>query len=352
MEALVANTSPDLKQRWQELTLGYTESQGLPELREQISGTYETVAPGEVLVAAPEEAIFLLMNTLLDPGDRVICTFPGYQSLYQLALSIGCRVDYWEPEEAGLWRFDPTRLEALLDRGAKLIVWNFPHNPTGALPPLEDYERMLDLARQAGAWVFSDEMYRLLELSPSDRLPAAVDRYERAISLAGMSKVYGLAGLRIGWVTTHDDVLLRTMMGLKDYTTICPPGPSELLALMALRRPAPILEAHRTRLAANIRLASGFFARNARTAKWIAPQAGTVCFPRLLDAGSVAGAGAGVTGASYFCNKVLTDTGVLLLPSTAYDYGDRHFRLGMGREDFATGLAVLEEYLTEAKPIC
>ena len=143
---------------------------------------------------------------------------------------------------------------------------------------------MIALAGKVGAWVFSDEMYRLLELTSGTRLPAAVDRYERAISLAGMSKAFGLAGLRLGWVATHDRAP-RRMAGLKDYTTICAPAPSELLALIALGNPAPILEAHRDRVAANMRLASGFFARNAGTAKWIAPEAGTVCFPRLPDEG-------------------------------------------------------------------
>ena len=94
---------------------------------------------------------------------------------------------------------------------------------------------MLDAAARVGAWVFSDEMYRLLEPSPKKRLPAAVDRYERAVSLAGMSKVFGLAGLRIGWLAAHDQGLLERCKAIKDYTTICSSAPSEVLALIALR---------------------------------------------------------------------------------------------------------------------
>jgi aspartate/methionine/tyrosine aminotransferase len=342
---LLALADVDALRRWRGLTLGYTESQGLPELREQVAASYQTVAAPEVLVAAPEEAIFLAMNAILEPGDRVVCTFPGYQSLYQLALSIGCDVAFWEPVEAEEWRFDPDRLDELLGQKTKLVIWNFPHNPTGALPSHEDYGRMLALAEKAGAWVFSDEMYRLLEQSPAARLPAAVDRYDRAISLAGMSKSFGLAGLRLGWVATHDARLLETMAGLKDYTTICAPAPSEVLALMALRKPGPIVEAHRERVAANVEIAAGFFARRARSMAWIPPQAGTVCFPRLLDDPSVPNKAAGAPSASAFCARVLSETGVLLLPSTTYGYGDSHFRLGLGRKDFATGLDVLEGYL-------
>jgi aspartate/methionine/tyrosine aminotransferase len=347
MARILALAGDDLLERWCTLVLGYTESQGLPDLREQVAGTYDSVAPAEVLVAAPEEAIFLAMNTLLEPGDRVVCTFPGYQSLYQLALSIGCEVAYWEPAEAGEWRFEAERLEELLGSNTKLVVWNFPHNPTGALPSHADYERMIALASGAGAWVFSDEMYRLLEPSPMTRLPAAVDRYERAVSLSGMSKVYGLAGLRLGWVATHDQGLLEGMMRLKDYTTICPPAPSELLGLMALRAAEPILEAHREKVGANVATAAGFFSRNTDVMRWIPPQAGTVCFPRLLEGGAGEGPVSGAHGAAAFCELVLRHTGVLLLPSTVYGYGDSHFRLGLGRADFAAGLEALETYLAE-----
>ena len=344
---LLALADDDALRRWHGLTLGYTESQGLPELREQVATMYETVAASEVLVAAPEEAIFLAMNAILEPGDRVVCTFPGYQSLYQLALSIGCDVAFWEPVEAEEWRFDPDRLEELLSRKTRLVIWNFPHNPTGALPSHEDYGRMLALAEEAGAWVFSDEMYRLLERSPGARLPAAVARYQRAISLSGMSKAFGLAGLRLGWVAAHDAGLLATMAGLKDYTTICAPAPSEVLALMALRNPQPILDAHGERVAANVEIAAGLFARQARIVSWIPPQAGTVCFPRLLDDPVASGTRAMTPSASAFCARVLSDTGVLLLPSTMYGYGDGHFRLGLGRKDFGTGLDVLEAYLQD-----
>ena len=216
MAELVAMTDDALRARWANLQLGYTESQGLPELRAEIATLYGEVGADRVIdadrviVAAPEEAIFLTMHALLAPGDHVICTFPGYQSLYELARSIGCEVDLWKPAEqvggaegAG-WRFDPAGLEALIRPGTKLVVWNFPHNPTGALPSAGDFSRMIDAVAREGAWLFSDEMYRLLEPAPDSRLPAAVDLYERAVSLGGMSKAFGLAGLRIGWVVARD----------------------------------------------------------------------------------------------------------------------------------------------------
>ncbi|MFH0915067.1 MAG: aminotransferase class I/II-fold pyridoxal phosphate-dependent enzyme [bacterium] len=341
MADLIAGAAPELRKRWGALSLGYTESQGLPELRHEIAGLYQGVHAEEIMTAAPEEAVFLAMNAVLEPGDHVVCTFPGYQSLYQLALSIGCEVTFWEPSEQKGWHFDPDRLEGHLRPDTKLVVWNFPHNPTGALPSLEDLSSMVASVRAVGAWVFSDEMYRLLEPSVEMRLPAAVDKYERAISLSGMSKAFGLAGLRIGWVATHDMDLLERMKALKDYTTICSSAPSELLALMALRSREGIVGAHRERVRRNVDAAADFFARHEARFHWTPPRAGTVCFPRMLPEPL----GAAVPGAEEFCARVLMDTGVLLLPSTVYGYGDEHFRIGLGREDFEEGLGVLNDYV-------
>jgi aspartate/methionine/tyrosine aminotransferase len=239
------------------------------------------------------------------------------------------------------WRFDPAGLQALLRPTTKLVVWNFPHNPTGALPSAADFTRMVEMVADAGAWLFSDEMYRLLEPAPGLRLPSAVDLYDRAVSLAGMSKAFGLAGLRIGWVAARDQGLLERMTALKDYTTICSSAPSELLALMALRSSEPILAGNRARVARNTRAAADFFARHCETFSWIPPQAGTVCFPRLLGGGAPGSA----EGAEAFCAAVLQETGALLLPSTVYGYGDSHFRLGLGRDDFGAGLEALEGFL-------
>ncbi len=201
---------------------------------------------------------------------------------------------------------------------------------------------MLETVARVGAWLFSDEMYRLLEPAPEWRLPAAVDLYERAVSLAGMSKAFGLAGLRIGWVAARDRALLERIKSLKDYTTICSSAPSELLALMALRSGESILAANVARIERNIRAAAVFFDRHRDVFGWVPPQAGTVCFPHLLAA----------SGAEAFCARLLEQTGALLLPSTVYGYGDSHFRLGLGREDFGAGLAVLDDYLASdlAKP--
>jgi aspartate/methionine/tyrosine aminotransferase len=232
---LLGMADDEIRSLWDHLTLGYTESLGHPLLREEIAKLYQGVTANDCLVIAPEEGIYIALNSLLQKGDHIICTFPGYQSLYEIAEGIGCEVTKWEPEEANGWRFDPDFLEKNIKTNTKLIIVNFPHNPTGCLPNKEDYQRIIGLARKNNLHLFSDEMYRFLEYDQKDRLPSACEIYDKAISLFGMSKTFGMAGARIGWIATKDKNLYAKMATFKDYTTICSSAPSELLSIIALR---------------------------------------------------------------------------------------------------------------------
>jgi aspartate/methionine/tyrosine aminotransferase len=329
---LVAMADDEARGLWERLTLGYTESQGLPLLRREIAGLYEGLSADEIVVAAPQELVLIAMNCLLEAGDHVVCTFPGYQSLYQVAESIGCRVDRWEPVEAEGWRFRVDDLLEKLRPETKLLVMNFPHNPTGALLSANDFRRVMQLTRERGIRVFSDEMYRGLELDPKDRLPAACEDGE--ISLSGMSKVYGLAGLRIGWLATKDAGLRERFLEYKDYTTICAAGPSEVLALMGLRARKSIVERHMERIGRNLGLLDEFFARRSDLFSWVRPKAGTVGFPGLKK-----------DDADAFCEKVRREAGVLLLPSSVYGLASAHVRVGFGRGNMPEALSRLDRLL-------
>src|SRR5690606_20431206 len=126
--------------------------------------------------------------------------------------------------------------------GLRLIVINFPHNPTGYLPSRQELEAIVAVAERCGAYLFSDEMYRLLELDPARRLPPVCDLYSKGISLSGLSKSYALPGLRLGWLAAQETQFIERCMAFKDYTTICSSAPSEILGLMALRAADTILE--------------------------------------------------------------------------------------------------------------
>ena len=131
MADLLAKADRDISLLWEELKLGYTESWGHPLLREAIAELYTDLEAKDVLVIVPEEGIFLSMHALLDPGDHVVCTYPGYQSLHEVARSIGCELSTWEPDEGRGWFFNIQDLGSLMREGTKLVVVNFPHNPTG-----------------------------------------------------------------------------------------------------------------------------------------------------------------------------------------------------------------------------
>jgi aspartate/methionine/tyrosine aminotransferase len=323
-----------------DLRLGYTESQGDPALRAAIAHFHSRITADDVVVTnAPEEAIFLSMMALLNPGDRVVVQTPCYQSLFELAAYRGCDVHPWPMVETGDgWHMDLDRLADLLVANTRLLVVNSPHNPTGYLPTPSEFDTILDLVARHGTWLFCDEMYRGLEYEPTQRLSSASDRYPQAISLWGMSKTFGLAGLRIGWLTSQDHQLMQSLLRLKDYTTICSSAPSEFLARVALEQAESIIQRNVGIIQTNLGYAREFMARWAEIFAWREPLAGPIAFVRLHE-----------DGAAAFCQAAVRQSGVLLVPSTLFDFGDSHIRWGLGRRDFQNGLSVLNAYLADAR---
>ncbi len=337
MAELLEMAPPEPAAIWRELRLGYTESQGHPRLRAAIAALYERVAPDDVVVAAPEEAIFVAMHALLEPGDRVVVLAPAYQSLHEIARSIGCDVVRWPlAAVAGEWRLDLEALARSVNGRTRMVVINFPHNPTGAQASRAELDAVVALAAARGAWLFSDEMYRMLEHDPADRLPAAADVYERAISLSGLSKAFGLPGLRIGWLASRAPDLAGRLLSLKDYTTICSSAPSEALAIVALAARERILARNLAIVRENSAEARRFFARHPERFEWLPPRAGSVAFPRWTGAGS----------ADELCRGLLDRQGAMLTPGSLFDADGEHVRIGLGRRDLPAGLELLGEYLS------
>jgi aspartate/methionine/tyrosine aminotransferase len=326
---------PGSAHRLLELWLGYTESQGSPPLRRELCRLYETIGPEDLLVhSGAEEAIYLFMQAVLEPGDHVVVHWPCYQSLVELPAALGCEVSRWEAREKDGWTLDPDELRRLLRPRTRLLVLNIPHNPTGYLMPRHAFQEINDLVRERGILLFSDEVYRELEHDPGHRLPAACDLGDHAVSLGVMSKAYGLAGLRIGWVATRNRPVLERMAALKDYTTICNSAPSEFLAEVALRHREAIVARNLAIIVHNMGLFDAFVERHAHRFAWRRPTAGPIAFPRLL---------AGDTDA--FCRELEAQAGVLLLPGSVFAVPGPHFRMGFGRADFAEGLERLEAFV-------
>ncbi len=327
-----------------DLGLGYTESRGDPLLRSAIAEFYPGCAAEQVLVTnAPEEAIFLAMHGILEPGDRVIVQTPCYQSLGEIARSIGCTVTPWplvEPDrDRARWQLDLDTLERQLP-GARLLVLNAPHNPTGHQPSRAAHRRVLELARTHGVRVFFDEMYRGLEPDPDAALPPAASEDERALSLWGVSKTFGLPGLRIGWLVCRDRDLLDRIGRLKDYTTICSSAPGELLARLALGCAERIAADNRARIAHNRDRVDAFMADHGEVLSWTAPQAGPVALARVHG-----------ESASSLCERSRAGADVLLVPTRVFDMEDRYVRLGLGRAGFGDALAVFDHWLRTSRQV-
>nr|WP_201363166.1 aminotransferase class I/II-fold pyridoxal phosphate-dependent enzyme [Dictyobacter formicarum]GHO85516.1 aminotransferase [Dictyobacter formicarum] len=338
MDELLALADPECRELWQNLSLGYTESAGHPLLRQQIARLYQQVPAENVLTfSGGEEAIFALTNVLLQRNDHAIVTWPGYQSLYSIAQAVGANVTLLELQEEQGWKLDPDALHKALRPNTRLIVINFPHNPTGAHLDRQTLDEVMAIAHEANAYLFSDESYRFLEYQLEQSLPGAADLSDKAISLGVMSKSFALAGLRIGWLATRDTALLQRVAAFKDYLSICNSAPSEILALIALRAHSQIIARSLDIIQSNQLLLDRFFSQWSGIFSWQPPQAGSIAFPRLRTSQPIA----------EFAQQLVQQEGVMLLPGTVYDHPGNNFRIGLGRKNMPEALLKLEHFLKQ-----
>lgn len=336
MTELLGLADDETRALWEGLALGYAESNGHPLLRAEIASLYETITPDEVLVfAGAEEAVFCLMNVLVGPGDHTVVTWPGYQSLYEVARAAGAEVTLHELHETSDWALDLGLLRRQVTPTTTVIVVNLPHNPTGMLADRATFDGLVELVNDAGAYLLVDEVYRGLELDPADRLPAGADAAVRGISLGVMSKSFAMPGLRIGWLATHDRELLDRVARFKDYTTICSAAPSEILAIIGLRARERVLARSRAIIARNLEHLDGFLDDWADRFSWVRPRAGSIGYPRLTVPG---------VRIDDWAAELVDAEGVLLLPGSQLGHPGNHFRLGFGRENLPDALGRLEAF--------
>lgn len=327
-----------LFEKLNKLKLGYTETLGHPILREEISELYEQIEKENIIVfSGSEEGIFVYMNVLLKKNDHIIVQLPAYQSLFEIANAIGCEVTKWEMKDEENWELDLEFLESNIRNNTRCIVINFPHNPTGYLASKEQYKKIIEIAQKNDICIFSDEVFRYSEYDQNDRLPSMCDLYYKGVSLGALSKSYGLPGLRIGWIASRNNSFLEQIASFKNYTSICNSTLSEFFAILALRNKQVILDRNLKIIRENFKLLEKFFEKYENLFHWVKPKAGPVAFPRFVRKGSV----------NNFCMDLLNSTGVLLMPSSHFDYGNNHFRIGFGRKNMPEALLKLEEYITE-----
>lgn len=342
LSELLSLASPEDRNAFEKLWLGYTETYGHPELRVEIAKTYDTAIPSNILCfAGAEEGVYIAMRVLLKKEDHAIVAVPNYQAAETIPLDI-CEVSGVPLDEEDNWSLDIDKVKHEIRPNTKLISINFPNNPTGAVLDIDRFQALVSLCREKGIYLFSDEVYRLVEREPSIRLPQVADVYEKGLSLNVMSKAYGFSGLRIGWIMTKDTELLQQMERYKHYLSICNAAPSERLAIIALRSKDRILKRNKSLINHNVKMLGIFFNEFPELFEWQRPDGGCVGFPRYKGPGD----------ANQFCENLVTKTGILLLPPKIYHSEliktpqDR-FRIGFGRKNIEEGLNVFRQYLLD-----
>ena len=321
---------------WENLKLGYTESKGNPSLREAILQHYRTSSIENVVVATPGELNFISINVLLDSTDHAITISPCYQSLSEVVKSINCELSYWKPNKND-WTFDTEELENLIRDNTKLIILNFPHNPTGSYLTKNQLNEIVALARLHNIYIFSDEMYHKLVIGDTEELPPICDVYEKGISLWGTSKTFGLAGLRTGWLVSDDQNFLNKVVAFKDYLSICNSAPSEILSIMALNNIHLFLEPNLRKINKNVTIFHDFIKRQEIITGFYPPKAGSTSFVQLnINCSSLE-----------FSNQLVKETGIMTVPTEMFEYEGKYIRVGFGRANLPEILEVLESYLKQ-----
>lgn len=330
------NASENETDLWYEMKLGYTESEGNSLLREAILQYYKIKTIENVVVASPGELNFISMNVLLNASDHVITITPSYQSLYEVVRSLKCELSFWKPNPEN-WEFNPEELETLIKKNTKLIILNFPHNPTGAYLTRKQLNEIITIAERNNLYIFSDEMYHKLIIDSVEELTHVCDLYKKGISLWGTSKTFGLAGLRTGWLVSQDTDFLKEVVAFKDYLSICNSAPSEILSLIALNNIDNFLLPNIKKIKANIAHFKEFSNNHKIISSFISPKAGSTAFVKLNTEYS----------ALDFSNQLIRDTGIMTVPAEMFEYEGKFIRVGFGRKNFPNILEILSMYLHE-----
>lgn len=308
--------------------LVYTQSNGTRDLRALIAAMYPGSSADHVQVTnGGSEANYISVWRLVEPGDEVVMLVPNYMQTWGLVRGFGGTVREWPlvgDRAAGRWRPDLNALEQLVTERTRLIIICTPNNPTGAALTSGELDRIGQIAATHGAWVLSDEVYRGAELG-NEETASMWGRYDRVIITSGLSKAYGLPGLRIGWIVAPPDFVASTW-AYHDYTTIAPGALSDRLARVALdpaRRPA-ILARTRRIVRENLPLIEGWLRAHDPMFSWIPPQAGAILYVRYNYA----------INSTELVTRLREEKSVLIVPGDHFGM-DGYLRLGFGeRPDY------------------
>lgn len=316
--------------------LTYGAIPGSAALRDEICGLYHAPKTAENVIVTNGGigANFLSLFTLVEPGDEVVAIYPTYQQLYSLPEAFGANVHRMRLTEETNFLPDMTQLASVVSRKTKLIVLNTPNNPTGALFSEKMLREIAAIADKVGAWVHVDEVYRGLEHKMSYKIPSITDIYERGVATSSMSKVYSLAGLRLGWVTGPKDFIADCFKH-RDYNIISCGMIDDALATMALRNRDKILARNLAIVNENVEILADWVEKTAGVS-FVKPVSGTTALIKYeTDMDSEA-----------FCKKMFDYNGAFVVPGSCFEF-EKHFRIGYApkAEVLREGLAAISDFM-------
>ena len=315
--------------------LTYGDIEGLPALREGLCSLYRTIRPEQVVTChGAAGANHHVFYSLVEPGDRVISVMPTYQQLYSIPEGYGAEVKVLPLRKENGYLPDLEELRKLAVPGTKLICINNPNNPTGVLMGKEMLEEIAAIAQSAGAYLLCDEVYRHLSQEET-WCESVADLYEKGISVGSMSKVFALAGLRLGWIATRDRSAMQAFLSHRDYNHISCGILDEAVAALALSHAEALLARNRRIVRENLKILSAYMQTEKRL-DWHRPEAGTTA----------------LIGYDYdiasreFCRELLEQTGALLTPGACFEV-EKSFRIGYAanQKELKDGLSALSSYL-------
>jgi hypothetical protein len=317
-------------------TLGYAEGVGREATRALVASFHPGRSADDVVVTTgTSEANFLALASLVSSGDEVVVVMPNYMQVHGVATALGARVrEVWLREERG-WTIDLDALRAATNARTKVICVCQPNNPTGQILSPADVSAIVRIADHHGTWVLADEIFRGAERS-GEESPTFSGRGERIVVTGGLSKVYGLPGLRIGWLVAPP-AQRQAVVEIKDYTTIAPATISEALAEIALERRKQLLERARFLLNERWPLLEDWAAGHSRELHWTAPAAGAICFLSYqfpIDSMELV-------------DRLIREYSTMIVPGIQFR-AERHLRIGFGMAPrvLHSGLAAIDRLLT------
>lgn len=315
--------------------LTYGDIEGAPAFKEGICKLYKTLKPEEIIPThGATGANHHVFYSLIAPGDRVISIMPTYQQLYSIPESYGADVQIMELKKENHYLPDIEELKKLAVPGTKMICINNPNNPTGALMETSYLKQIVEIAKSVGAYVLCDEVYR--HLTQEDVwCDSIVDLYEKGISVSSMSKVFSLAGLRLGWIATHDKEVIRACMSHRDYNLISCGMFDEALAAVALKHCDKLLVRNKGIVRENLEILDQWVNSEPHVS-CVKPQAGTTALVYYdLDMNSYA-----------FCEEMYHKTGAFVTPGDCFEQ-PHSFRIGYAceKQELIDGLKAISEFI-------